>query len=257
MQGKGEYLNDTVTDTVLVTADTVLAVSPDMLRLRVRDTSKDFRITPTTVLCKDGHAMTLTDLKVGDAVTVTSRIASSTALTVRQGPMLFAGMPGKLILKRYRCDEAVSGKPAAPPQPRVGASDSRPLALAGDALDAVELVITMNSLSTARGWGQELDLAPDLRELVSKYDGKVQFKIDIQGVEEPLLADGAKTVVPSGAKFAVTLQGALNADVRIEEGEVGVIRGEIYAGEGTVVDVNGHEYRYIQGNWIQARAEKK
>ncbi len=106
MQAKGQYLNDTSTDTVLVTAAAVVAVSADTLKIRMRDTIKAFRITQSTRLCKDGRPMILSDIKVGDVVTVTSRIKGNTALTVRHGPMLFSGMPGKLTLKHYRCDQA-------------------------------------------------------------------------------------------------------------------------------------------------------
>lgn len=123
--------------------------------------------------------------------------------------------------------------------------------LTGDALEAVDLVIVMNSVESARGWNRTLDISPALQERISKYDGKVQFNVEIKGVNEPLLSDGAKTEIPPGAKFNIGLTGALNADVQFEAGEIGVLKGEIFVSQETKVTVNGNKYRYAQGQWIQ------
>ena len=52
------------------------------------------------------------------------------------------------------------------------ANSPRKNALAGDALDAVDLLITVNAMSSARGWNRNLDLSPELQARLSKYDAR-------------------------------------------------------------------------------------
>lgn len=124
-------------------------------------------------------------------------------------------------------------------------------ALAGEDLDAIDLLIVWNSLSNARGWNQNIELSPDLQSRLSKYDGKVQANLDIKGVTVPLMADGSKTIIPRGASFSTTIEGSLSAQISIVSGEVGVINGKIFVADGTEATVNGNEYSYAQGQWIR------
>jgi hypothetical protein len=65
------------------------------------------------------------------------------------------------------------------------------------------------------------------------------------------MANGAKTVIPTGAEFGGTLQGSLNAEIRIMGGEVGVINGEIFVSDATEATVNGVKYKFERGQWVQ------
>ena len=162
----------------------------------------------------------------------TVRAISIGALLV---PCLFAGL-------------SCSKKPDSAPVEKT--HEPSPVVLAGDLLDALDLLIVMNSQDQFN----PIRLSPMLQQRLGKYNGKVGFTIDVKGTFEPLLADGAKTVIPESAEFSGTLTGALNADLRILAGEVGVINAEIFVSEGAQAVVNGDWYRYEKGRWVRTKA---
>ena len=133
-----------------------------------------------------------------------------------------------------------------------GTTNQDKVVMTGESLDAVNFLIAANSLSSSFN---PIDVSPDLKEWLSQFsqvDNQVKYSLDIKGCAEPLLADGAKTIIPAGARFGGTLEGALNADILLEDGEVGIINGAIFVAEGTNATVNGELYTYSGSSWIMS-----
>jgi hypothetical protein len=124
--------------------------------------------------------------------------------------------------------------------------------LIGEKLDAMELLIVVNSNSTANSWNQQLTISPEITTRLSKYSNdSTTYYLSADGIESPLLSDGAKTIVPNGATFDAKFEGLLNANIKIVSGEFGIINGKIFVKDSTKAIINDTTYCFLQDQWIQ------
>lgn len=122
---------------------------------------------------------------------------------------------------------------------------SKTIALEGELLDAMDLLIFASSGSSFN----PVKPSENLESRLKKYFGNVKYNLEAKGVRNLLVENGAMTTVPAGSVFVGKLAGALNAEISIIEGEIGIEKGEIVVGEGTRATVNGDEYKYQSGKW--------
>lgn len=130
------------------------------------------------------------------------------------------------------------------------ARDSNREVLEGNDLDAMDAAIALHFLNDTFT-SQPIKLSPGLKKRLSKYNGKVQFELQVKDCVSPLLEDGAKIIITSGCQFQAELHGALNAKIQITSGQVGLIKGEVFVSDDTLATVNGKHYKYEKGYWLE------
>ncbi|MBN2819583.1 MAG: hypothetical protein JXP36_11470 [Bacteroidales bacterium] len=125
--------------------------------------------------------------------------------------------------------------------------------LQGEGLDALELMIIFNARSSSFSWNRQIELSSSLTERLSKYfTDELRYRISMEGVDEPLLANGAKTIVPEGSICRMDFFGLLNSTVEVLKGEVGVLDGEIFVKDGTIAMIDSVKYQYANNLWLLA-----
>ncbi len=151
------------------------------------------------------------------------------------------------------CTHADSPAPAS----ARGSSGSTPSVAPTDTdHDAIDLLVLQHALAVARDWGHPLELAPPLKARIAPYEGRVQLDVAIEGVDDSVTPQGVETAVATGAIYRATLTGALSATVNVTSGEVGLVRGDVHAAEGTLATVDGRAYRRVGGRWVAESARR-
>ncbi len=122
--------------------------------------------------------------------------------------------------------------------------------LSGTPLDALDLIIAINAVDTAFN---PISLSSNLKERLSKYSDGSTYKLSIKGAKSPLVNGGAKMIIPNGGEFICKYKGDFNFEIKIVEGEVGVLNGDIYVKEGTRVLIDNVPYTFIKDKWRQTK----
>jgi len=135
-------------------------------------------------------------------------------------------------------------------------SGAVPVVAAAD-LVAIDLLVVLHAISVAREWGRATELAPALKARVAPYEGRVQLDLAIEDVDNSLTPEGVQTRIPPDARFGAALTGALRATITVAGGEVGLVRGDVYAAEGTLATVDGRAYRQTGGRWLPASTAQR
>ena len=106
MRGRGQYIND---KGLLVTSGEIVEITGTTVQVKPNagadpgEGSAAFSIVKLTKFCRAGKSSTFGSFKKGEMITIASDLGKKRALSIRSGPMLFAGFPGAVELKRYDC----------------------------------------------------------------------------------------------------------------------------------------------------------
>jgi hypothetical protein len=123
-------------------------------------------------------------------------------------------------------------------------------ALAGPALDAVDLTIVIFSLNNP---SVKPPMSDELKLRLARYNGNTGYEIkcDRHG-SRPVMKDGIPGIQVAflpGADLTCTYKGALGYVIKLKDGEVGIVNRGIYVKEGTKLSVNNDPYVFFEGKW--------
>jgi hypothetical protein len=123
-------------------------------------------------------------------------------------------------------------------------------ALGGPALDAVDLAIVVFTLNTPSA---KPPMREDLKQRLIRYNGNTGYEIkcDKHG-SRPVMKNGIPGIQVAflpGADFTCKFKGTLGYVIKLKDGEVGIVDGEIYVKEWTKLSVDDTRYVFFEGAW--------